>query len=60
MASKKVKKAVKAMTDTERLDWLDGDTDRLEDVKWTMINAEDGFAEGTVRGAIDKLASMKA
>lgn len=39
------------MTDTERLDWLESDPDRLEDVRgW--LNNEDS----SVRDAIDVLA----
>lgn len=42
---------VGATTDTERLDWLDIDSDRLEDVRGRMNDDEE-----TVREAIDFLA----
>ena len=41
--------------DTERLDWLDADSDRLEDVRNRMNDEEE-----TVREAIDALAAIGA
>lgn len=42
------------MTDTERIDWLEADPVRVEDVHGYMSN------EGaTVRGAIDRLAVLQ-
>lgn len=41
------------MTDTERLDWLDADNTRLEDVRGRMNNENE-----TVREAIDALVAL--
>lgn len=43
------------MTDTERLDWLDADNTRLEDVRGRMDNENE-----TIREAIDALADGTA
>jgi len=42
------------MTDTERLDWLDEDNGRLEDVRGRMNNEGEDL-----RTAIDALAEMQ-
>ncbi len=44
-------KGARHMTDAERLDWLDHDDARLEDVRYRMLNEEE-----TIREAIDTLA----
>lgn len=41
------------MNDTERIDWLDVDDTRLEDVRFRMINEDEN-----IREAIDAMASM--
>lgn len=43
------------MTDTERLDWLEVDNTRLEDVRGRMNNEDE-----TIREAIDALADGTA
>ena len=45
---------IERLSDTARLDWLGGDPDRVESVRWTMIN-EDMDA----REAIDHLIALR-
>lgn len=42
-------------TDQERIEWLQADTSRLQDVYWYIQNED-----GTVRQAIDKLAELQS
>lgn len=43
------------MTDTERLNWLDEDVTRLEDVRGRMNNENED-----IRDAIDRLAKLNS
>jgi hypothetical protein len=43
------------MKDNERMDWLEADHNRLEDIRWYVINEN-----ATVREAIDYLTSKQS
>jgi hypothetical protein len=45
------------ITDEMRINWLAADEDRLEDLRWDYINADDGC---TFRECIDRLMGMQA